>query len=194
MANPAFIVEGHLEQDFIQNACPGSQVRRLECNGDSVAIAAISKRAASLIRLLEKRNAPIVVIFDRERRHETVLELELKLREALKVEGVVCDVAIGIPDRDIETWMLADHETLAQYLNQKIDPFECVDGVNGKGKLKQLFAPKNYSETLDGPILLKKCCSSRIKAVSTSFARLCDQLQNLDCWWLRAATQESFKM
>src|SRR5208283_793778 len=120
MTKPAFIVEGHLEQDFVQAMCEGSPVRRIGCNGNDVKIDAIAKHVATHARLLQRRFDPLVVVFDRERRKETCAELERALKTELVNQSVTARIIVGIPDRDIESWILSDFETFARTL--QIDP------------------------------------------------------------------------
>ena len=42
MPEPAFLVDGHMEQLIIQQLCPKKPVRRIGCNGDDVSMAAIA--------------------------------------------------------------------------------------------------------------------------------------------------------
>jgi len=185
--NPAFLVEGHLEQAFVQNVCPGTPVRRIGCNGDDVSVIAIAKRVATHGRLLQRRYDPLVVIFDRERREETAEELELALRQALRDEGICATTLIGIPDRDIEVWLLADPEVFRQCarVSNEVECKPC-EGYKGKAAIKHLLGVgRTYVESVDGPQWLKKARASEIRKNSPSFARLFDALERLDCWWLK---------
>jgi hypothetical protein len=88
-SDPAYIVEGDLEQKFIQNVCPGCSVRRLNCNGRDVSLEAIARRVGTLGRLLHKRHSPIIVVFDREGRPEPSEQIEETLRQTiLAQEGI----------------------------------------------------------------------------------------------------------
>ena len=185
---PAFLVEGSLEQEFIRNMCVGAPVRRLECNGDDVAIAAIAKRVGLHGRMLQKRGYnPIVVVFDRERRMETSEELEGSLIASLASEGLTAKIIVSVPDRDIEVWMIADQETFrisaAIRADRQLLPCE---GHKGKALIKQLLKDdaRPYVETVDGPIWLKKARALHIAANSRSFARLASALKDIGCWWL----------
>ena len=62
MKRPAFLVEGHLEQRFVQAVCPGSSVLRLNCNGDKVAIEAVAKRVGTLGRRVHKKCSVLGVV------------------------------------------------------------------------------------------------------------------------------------
>ena len=176
-----------MEQAFIQNVCPGAPVRKLNCNGIDVSIEAIAKRVGTLGRLLHRHLDLLVVIFDRERRTQTSEELEQLLAQALQAEELTCGVIIGVPDRDIEVWMVADchvfKECAAIHANVEVSPCE---GRKGKSRIKYLRNGRSYIETVDGPTWLKKARPAEIAKNSESFRRLYDALQRIDCWWLQA--------
>jgi hypothetical protein len=187
----AFIVEGELEKLFIQNVCPGSTVRLLQCNGDNVPMSIVAKKVGSLCRLLQKRHAKIVVLFDREARDEPCDALRADcLRRLRDHEDVSADVIIGIPDRDIETWLLADLEMLRAAIDGLAPSCAPCEGEKGKPRLKHsLPAGMRYVETDHGPRWLKKARPHRISENSQSFRVLAEQLASLHCWWLKTAEE-----
>jgi hypothetical protein len=67
MPEPAFLVEGQMEQRIIQSLCPNKPVRLIRCNGDDVSMAAIARALNARLRLL-LNYSPIIIILDRERR------------------------------------------------------------------------------------------------------------------------------
>jgi len=108
MINPAFIVDGFTEKLIIQQLCPGRPISRTDLNGKNVTLDAIAKKIASLIRLFNNRNYPIVVLIDKEERDKSVREIIDSLHSKLEENGIVdCDVRIGVADRMIENWILA---------------------------------------------------------------------------------------
>jgi hypothetical protein len=178
-----------LEQEFIRNVCAGAPVRKIGCNGDDVSIAAIARRVGTQGRLLQKRHDPLVVIFDREGRSETSQELEQSLLNALADEGLTGTVIVGVPDRDIEVWMLADSEIFraSAAIAPEVEVAAC-EGQKAKAKIKHMLwgrGKRPYVETVDGPLWLKKARPSRIASQSPSFARLSAALDQLECWWLQ---------
>jgi hypothetical protein len=187
MNNFAFIVEGDLEKNFIQSVCPNKVVVKIGCNGDKVAISEIGKRVASQARLLQKRHQLIIVIFDREERTESVNQLNKALRCYLENQDVQVLLAIGIADREIENWILADYEAFAISAGLNIKNVESKDfeGKCGKAIVKRLIKGRiSYHEKIHGAEWLKKCDSSKIRANSQSFRSLCSELEMLNCWWL----------
>ena len=186
MIKPAFLVEGDLEQKFIQSVCPGSPVQKINCNGDRVEISAIAKRVGTLGRLLQKRFRPLIVVFDREKRNLSCDEIELELRECLKSEDLNVETLIGIPDREIENWILADFETFIHCsgCDEELN-FEAFEGTSGKSKIKSMLpSGKAYVETVEGVAWLKQCRAKKLAERSPSFAKLATILQPLQCWWL----------
>ena len=186
MINPAYLVEGDLEQKFIQNVCPGYPVRKINCNGDDVSLEAIGKRVGTLGRLLHKRHSPLVVVFDRERRAEPAQSIEVRLGEILKQEDIQVPVLIGVADRHIENWILADYEMFAQSarLSKKL-LVESFEGKKGKSALKKaLGRNRSYVETIDGVAWLRSARPAVIAQNSPSFRRLAEALVGLQCPWL----------
>ena len=187
MTKPAFIVEGHLEQAFVQAICEGSPVRRIGCNGTDVKIEAVAKHVATHARLLQRKYDPLIVVFDREGRLQTCIEIEVALKAELIKQSVTARIIVGIPDRDIESWILADYEMFANTvgINPSINvgPF---DGVKCKGKIKALSSGKCcYNEVLHGVDWLKAARPYKMQVSSSSFARFRGHLQGLGCRWLQ---------
>ena len=142
MINPCFIVDGQMEQTIINHFCPDKPVRLLNCNGRDVSIEAAAKKAASLIRLM-KRNYPVVLIFDREKRVDTSEQIAQKLQEEIQKCGINnIELIIGVPDKMMENWILADINSINSYLevNEEQNVFE---GTGGKSKIKQIINTKN---------------------------------------------------
>jgi len=190
MIDAAFLVEGDLEKIFVQNVCPGSPVRKINCNGDSVSIEAIATRIGTLGRLLQRRCRTLVIVFDRERRAESCEQIEAALRRAMAAENLNTEIVVGIPDRDIEVWILGDPDMLRAGARLRADVcLACEDGVKGKSKLKSLLAEGiHYVETVHGPEWLKKARPSVICQNSASFARFKDAMRAFDCWWLKQSS------
>ena len=186
MTKPAFLVEGDLEQKFIQNVCPGCPVRKINCNGDDVSLEAIGKRVGTLGRLLHKRCSPLVVVFDRERRTDTAQMIEVNLSEILEHEAIQVPIVVGVADRHIENWILADYETFARSAGiSKSVPVRSFEGKKGKSAVKRaLGANRSYVETIDGVTWLTAARPTVVAQNSPSFKRLAEALVSLQCRWL----------
>ncbi|MGP1600891.1 MAG: DUF4276 family protein [Treponema sp.] len=169
-----------MEQLIINYFCPDRPVRLLDCNGKDVTLAVAAKKAASLIRLM-KRNYPIVLIFDREKRVETSEQIAEKLHEEIQKCGINnVELIIGVPDKMMENWMLADINSVNSYFHTKAKQ-KIFEGTGGKSQLKQIINPKNYSETQDGPELAKRCDIKTVVENSKSFESFFSKLTKLNC-------------
>ena len=146
MKRPAFLVEGDLEQLFIQLVCPGQPVRKINCNGDKVLLTEIAKRVGTLARLLHKRHDPIIVVLDREKREQSSIEMENELLGHLKNEDIHSDVIIGVPDREIENWILADYESFCKSCGRT--DFLMKKKFEEKVLVSLIISPKRVSKPL----------------------------------------------
>jgi hypothetical protein len=192
MTRPAFLVEGDLEQMFIQNACKGQPVKKVICNGKDVSLSAIAKRVGTHGRLLQRRCDVLVVIFDREDRSDPIERIEEKFRTELVREEISIPVIVGIPDRDIENWILADYQTFSESAGiSSTPPIAVDDGNKGKSCIKMCLGGKKYVETIDGVKWLKSARATVIKDSSPSFKRFYEAMMAIPCWWLQ---QESMKV
>jgi len=181
MPNPAFLVDGQMEQRIVQKLCPGHPVRLIGCNGENVSMAAVAKSLNANIRML-KRNHPIIIVLDRERRSQTTDELIAELSLLLDNYGHQGQYVIGMADRTIENWILADWGYIRtqmpgcrQFLS---DPEAC----HGKSAIKKLMPPNVlYHETTIGVDLFLKCRPQEIRKASRSFQSFVSKI-NLGCY------------
>ena len=187
MPDPAFIVEGFMEQKIVQRLCPGKKVIRLEMNGTDVSLEAIANQIETQFLSFGNRHYPIIVIFDREERNkdpETLInELLHLLNENQDMRG---QMVVGMPDRMIENWILADWDTLANHYGLGERPDENYEGTHGKRKLRSLLPSDcNYHETTDGVDIFIACDPKRISEFSESFfnfeRRVCQYCSWIDC-------------
>ncbi|MEN6458582.1 MAG: hypothetical protein ABFC63_06590 [Thermoguttaceae bacterium] len=190
MANKAaFIVDGHQEQKIVQRLCPGSPVRRHNCNGRDVEVAAAAKRIASLIRLIGNSYYPFVIVFDRESRTTAAMNLAKDIESQLRSEGITDELIIGVPDRMIENWILADWANAkAKGAFVESRPPASIEGTNGKGVvMKSLPRGGRYHETIEGVDWFIACNPSTLCSKSLSFRHFAHQLRALGCSWLKEA-------
>jgi hypothetical protein len=184
MPEPAFMVEGFLEKELLKKICSGKKVLRLGLNGRNVALEAIVDRIETLASLLNNRYHPIVVVFDREERNETSPEIVDFILDALKQRGRREKFIIGVPDRMIENWILADRAVLRELQYGRLFPAsQNLDGRNGKSLLKQCFGDRPYRETMEGVALLRRGLASVIRRRSPSFQAFSKSI-NFRCHWL----------
>jgi Domain of unknown function (DUF4276) len=179
--NPAFIVDGLTERNIIHKLCPGCPIKP-SMNGKDVSLKRMAEGIVVIIRALNNRNYPIVVITDREQRPHDFLtmatELKREILEQLPSINKPVDIRIGVADRMIENWILADADALG---NPPEIPAE-TDGLGGKGLMRKIMP--TYSETVDGSDLFFKADARKMYEKSPSFKHFVDQLEDLNCSYL----------
>jgi|APSaa5957512535_1039671.scaffolds.fasta_scaffold54521_2 hypothetical protein len=182
MPDPAFIIEGHMEQKILQNICPGKVIQRIGANGDHVSMKVMATHLAPQIRLFSNRYRPVIVLFDRERRDASCEQLRRELSLELADLGIDQEITIGIADRTIENWILADYEMLMDTYGFRPENGN-LEGTFGKSELKSRFAPDTtYRETTTGVKIFKECRPDRMYQQSLSFKYFIDSI-DIECWW-----------
>ena len=152
MNRAAFIVDGQQEQKIIQKLCPEAPVRRSNCNGDRVEIKTAAKKIATLIRVMDNKYYPFIIIFDREDRKRSSNDICKDLMVAIRDENIDDELIIGVPDRNIESWILCDWDNVKRKGNLR-DPKKPVVSEGRKGKsIIYRHLPRNgrYQETIEG--------------------------------------------
>ncbi len=191
MPKPAFIVEGHMEQLVVQKLCPDTPVQRLEANGDQTEISAIVDRIEAIYRILNNRFYPICVVFDREGRDETCDQIKVAVEVELVARNLdVGQFRIGVCDRMIENWLLADFDLLNRRYSYTANvEFE---GTNGKASLSRICDKvERYRETTVGVKLALEMNVGVVYQNSPSFRALVDQV-DFECRWLRSLQSNLF--
>ena len=184
MSNPAFIVDGFTEKLIIQRICPGQPISRTDLNGRNVSIQAIGKKIASLIRLFNNRNYPIIIIVDKEERDISREQMIEELEVEIIANGINdCDFRIGVADRMIENWIIADWESLT---NNGVGKPAITDGLNGASIIKKIKG--SYGKTTDGVELFLSADQSTIYENSTSFKDFADKLNDIGCEYINNNT------
>ncbi len=183
MPKPAFIIEGHMEKKILQSICPGVPIRRIGCNGDDVSMTVMAKFIDTLFRLFNNRYYPIVIMFDRERRELSCDALKQELSNELKERGFEGQYVIGIPDRTIESWILADSDVLlGKYYAVANKP--SYEGSFGKNEIKSILGDEyNYHETTLGVEMFLNCDPNTIYHKSASFRALVSAVA-FECRWI----------
>lgn len=193
MHNPAFIVEGEMEQKFLTQICGrrGIRVLTVGVNGKNVPMKAMSKHIGALLRQLNDRNYPVVIVFDRETRKETCDELLNDLCEELEELRKLghhrydpSKLMIGISDRMTENWILADHEYMTSVFGVKFEEkkskYNNFEGRHGKNIIKELLADISYKETSRGVEMLRGMDFRRASLESPSLKKFLESL-DIDC-------------
>lgn len=179
MANPAFIVEGQMEQRILSKICPGRPIRRINCNGDGVAIPRLCDFLETQIRTLSNRNYPIVVIFDREQRDQTCDEIRDEVISNLHARGLHDhDIRVFVADRETEDWYLLDTKGICSHFGLPTP----ISKLSGKGGLSKLLRPAlQYHETSVGVELFHIVSKKTIASKSPVFQSLLDTAIEIEC-------------
>jgi hypothetical protein len=182
MSKPAYLVDGQTEQKIIRKLCPSQPVKLIGCNGDTVSLNEIAKRISTHINLLNNVYYPIICLIDKEKREDSIEDIEYELREHLNNLGHQNDdIIIGIADRMIENWILGDWNNFTNYYGLKLKcPNDCFDGIGGKGYIRK--TADFYHETTDGVDLFLSANQQTIYEKSPSFKFFIDKLKGKnDC-------------
>lgn len=183
MSSPAFFVDGQTEQRALHKLCPGNPIRLIGCNGKTVSMNAIAKRLVTHIKLLNNRYYPIIILIDREDRKENIKEIKDELTDELINLGTKDNILLGVCDRMIENWILADKSNFLNYIERKTKlPHENYEGLKGKSMIKKVFP--EYHETTDGVDLLASSSPSEMYKNSASFKDFAETIKPLNCDWL----------
>lgn len=186
MSNPAFIVDGFTESGIVKRICPDSKVQRIDLNGKNVTIEAMAKKIASMIRLLNNNYYPIIILVDKEERTLSFEEMANQIRVELNNVGITDqDLRIGVADRMIENWIIADWQNFAGSDEHKP---ETTDGCNGASVIKK--HKKSYHKTTDGVDYFVNANPTEIYLNSPSFKYFIDQLGDVSCYYTNLLKQD----
>jgi hypothetical protein len=151
MPEPAFLVDGVMEQRIIARLCPNKPVRRIEYNGRDVELEAIVERLDLHIQNLNNRFHPIIILIDRETRSMSSDQIVIDISQRLDERGHRNQYVVGVVDRCIENWILADWDNVARkqgFPAQRV-PASC-EGIQGKAELKRLLPKDVFTTSLPG--------------------------------------------
>lgn len=177
MSNPAFIVDGYTELKILQNICPGRPIKRTDCNGKDVKIKAIAKKIALHIRILNNKYYPIVILVDKEERDISFEEMAEQIRNELINEGITDqDLRIGVADRMIENWIIADWEQFNGTFDNK--PI-LTDSCNPNSIIRR--KKDSFDKTTDGVDYFIAARQPEIYKNSPSYKFFIDQLEDILC-------------
>jgi hypothetical protein len=167
-------VDGHLEQRIVQITCPGHRVVLLGTNGDGVAMKTIATRIDAHYKLFSNRYFPIIVVFDREKRSQSVEELEVELKAELEARHIPVDQFIFfISDRDIECLFVCHVTQDGDVMDTGCPKTTRVDGLSGETELRKRLSKKSiiYHKTTTGIDLFRCVRPFVIASKSSNFRR-----------------------
>jgi len=166
--SPVFFVDGFMEKKILQRLEVHTHIFRTDINGKDVKISAIANKISPLIRNLKGRFRPIIILIDREDRTTSTKIIIGELYSELRRNEISDELIIGITDRTIENWILADWNNFKKNSGTKEKKiYNSFEGYNGKSIIKK-YIP-SYQETTDGVELFVKSKASMIQKNSKSF-------------------------
>ena len=175
MPKPAFIIDGFMEKLVLQHLCPDHPIRRIGCNGRDAPMATVARFIEKQLRVLDRAYYPAVILLDREERRETADDLIAALTRELNDRGFTGRFIIGMPDRMIENWIMADPDCVCRH-GARPYRYSC-EGEKGKSRIKQALGRKfGYHETTSGVTLFLDTNPKAIYSNSLSFRKFVDGL------------------
>jgi len=173
MERIAALVEGHTETHFVKAAYPRAIVQRCLPNGKDVDIDVIIETIHDRMEILGGDIKKVLIIFDREGRTESAEYIQNYVREKL---SKICNnrtFYIGVSDKQIENWIVADSD----YIGKRYIKPEYKypgDGTSGKEILKRLHGTDQAPG--DKARMLKLTTPSQSKLNSVSLANFVNQI------------------
>jgi hypothetical protein len=182
MEKIAALVEGHTEHHFVSATYPKVIVQRCLPNGISVDLGLIVSTIRDQSEILQGDIKRVIVLFDREGREMSCKEIASTVAKEL---ATVCSgrtYYIGVSDRVIENWIVADEDQMKQFYGND-EYFYPGDGTNGKKILRDLHGSELAPR--DKAVILKSCSARSAKARSQSLGDFIDSI-DFDWAWAQS--------
>lgn len=173
------IVEGQTEEHFIRRTYPSALILRPFTNGKDVPISVIAAKIAAPLARIGADFGDFMILIDRERRAMTATEFAQALREELASVANGRTFSIGVPDIQIENWILAAESEMRRRFDAGFT--YAGDGTAAKGVLRTISGVSH--SPLEKAELLKACLAVEIAEKSPSFALFKSQVR-CDWAWL----------
>lgn len=159
----AALVEGHTEKRFFEIALPDVHAFMPIKNGQSIDV--LINSIVTGFKTLPRTRTVVFIWFDRERQSLTSAELAQKVWTAIEPIKGDRSVFIGVPDRELEAWILADEDMVTTECGS---PFVFShEGTEPKKECEKLIGSSAPGVKAGA---LKKAYASRIAAKSPSFS------------------------
>jgi hypothetical protein len=173
------LVEGHTEAHFIEATYANAIVQRPFPNGKDVAIDVIVESIVDALETVGGSIKKVVVLLDRERREASAAEIAGRIISELTHKCPSRKIYVGVSDRQIENWILADEIYIRRRFNTEFR--YAGDGFPAKAVLEDLCG-----RVLKGPRdkanMLKECSALRGSERSESL-RMFRNLIDFDWSW-----------
>ena len=106
-----------------------------------------------------------------------------KIKQEIKRRGCNEEFIIGIPDRNIEVWILADWDNFIEKMKikRKISKIN-AEGRNGKTLIEKIIDKETkYQKTIQGVSLLSTINPEKVSERSESFKEFWESISVLNC-------------
>jgi len=176
------LVEGHTETHFVQAAYGNAIVQRPFANGDSVSLDLIAEAIIEHLDTVSGSISKVLILLDREGRDVSAADMRESLRTRIQPHCGKRSIYIGVSDRQVENWILADVDHVRKRFNAP-DFNYLGDGSPGKNALKRLAGgDASFRDKADW----LKC--STASAARVNSGSLDEFLQQIDFLWPWAMT------
>jgi hypothetical protein len=157
---------------------PKAIVQRCIPNGKSVSIDKIAESIVEGMEILDGGIKKVIILFDREDRKLVISDIFEKIHQKIGENPCNRSLYIGISDREIENWIVADVEKMIDMYD---DEYHYPgDGTNGKDILKKLHGDDQPAG--EKARLLKQCCASSARKHSPSLDHFLAQIDFPWAW------------
>jgi hypothetical protein len=181
MERIAAIVEGHTEAHFVHATYAASHIIRPIPNGETVPVEQIIEAILDAMDVIGGNISKILILLDREQREMEAEDFLSKIQSALELRCGTRKLYIGVADRQIENWIVADEQEMR---NRYKPDFEYQgDGCGGKAVLEKINGGVSLGP-FDTALLLKSCSANRASTRSSSLARLL-KIIDFDWFWAK---------
>lgn len=176
----AALVEGHTEREFFHRSMSGVLAMRVIQNGGTLDVALESIERG--FRTLGINRSKIIILFDREGSELTCQQLIDEVRARIEPYRANRTVVIGVPNREIENWMLAAQPLIRSTILDEDYQYGC-EGSSGKSRFERLTSIRSPAEKAQ---FLKKAVASDIAECSSSFDDFLRQFDDaFDWYWIK---------
>jgi hypothetical protein len=169
-----------METHFVNSTYANAIVQRPFPNGDDVALDLIIECINDQLETVGGEIKKVIVLMDREGRHISASEMANLIAAGVSHKNPGRAFYIGVSDREIENWILADEQAVAVQCGNPGYGYDC-EGRNGKSVLQKLTDGVDLGYR-DKALLLKASYASRIRAKSPSFDNFVGSL-DFEWWW-----------
>lgn len=175
------LVEGHLETHFVNSSYANAIVQRPFPNGDDVDLDLIIESINDQLETVGGDISKVVIMMDREGRDQSAKDIASHVGDGVSKANPNRSIYVGVSDREIENWILADEELMASSFSLKSYKYK-YEGNKGKSILRDISGGVDLGYR-DKAKILKSCVASRVASNSSSFEQFQSSF-DFEWWWI----------